>query len=105
MANGSLSPNFDLVPALHALLVKVLDPGDPEGYLSTKDVANIDATIKSKLQKARASLAEVEGSERTITADDLEIHDMQAKIAGQRQALLKIAASVNVRADAESGAR
>ena len=96
MDGGSLPPNFDLVPALHALLVKVLDPGVSEGYLSTKDIATVAATMKLKLQKARASLADLESSERTVAADDLEIQTLQAKIARQRHMLTNIATSIDM---------
>ncbi|RDL32524.1 Uncharacterized protein BP5553_08980 [Venustampulla echinocandica] len=121
-----LSPDsIDTLPVLSALLSR-LQPssttststaGSPPaaspsqvasgtGALTIKDIPIASDEIKHKLQKARAQVKELPDIDRSISEQELEIRELEEKIAKQREVLESLRdVGVATRRDREMGER
>jgi hypothetical protein len=81
---------FDFIPSIHSLISRLLlDPADKDA-IQPKDLTNEIAAIRQKIHRARVTIENLPDIQRTIENQELEIKDLETKIARQRGQLASI---------------
>ncbi|MCJ1291603.1 hypothetical protein MMC34_003148 [Xylographa carneopallida] len=86
---------FDFIPPLHALLSRLLvlqsDTTGNANALAPKELATEAASIKIKIQKARAAVQALPDVQRSVSEQRAEIGELEKRIRAQRGVLWEVA--------------
>ena len=92
MSSSSLPPpsSFDIIPALHSLLSRLSSSLENSSYvppLSLKDVAAEAASVKIRIQKARALVDTLPDIDRTVEEQEGDLEELKTMIGKQKRTL------------------
>ena len=89
-----LSSMFDFIPVVHAILSRLLLEPTDKDTIQPKDLAVEISQTKQRVQRACVVMEQLPDMNRTIMDQELEIRNLEAKIAKQKQQLGGIAEQV-----------